>query len=163
MIRVLLFDWGNTLMVDDGRHGGPMRAWPSVAACPFAREALAELRPRYSIALATNADDSWEEDVREALERVGLGALVGAIYCSNRIGAKKPASRFYEAILGDLGLPPGDVLMVGDSLENDVLAPRRAGMRSLWYAPGAERGRVPVGVRAYGDHRELAAILDSLS
>lgn len=48
-------------------------------------------------------------------------------------------------------------------LENDVLAPRRAGLRSLWYVPCARLAPPPDGVRAYGDQRDLPGILESLS
>ena len=160
MIQTLLFDWGNTLMVDGGCQPGPMSRWPSVASCPYIGETLALLRNRYSIALATNADDSWEDDIREALERVNLGVFVGAIYCSNRIGAKKPVPDFYSAILADLRAEPREVMMIGDSLENDVRAALRAGLCALWYAPGVNPGAVPEGIRAYRNHRELPGLLD---
>lgn len=162
MIRAVLFDWGNTLMVDDGRQRGPMCAWPAVRSCPNVAAVLRELSTKYVLALATNADDSWEREIRAALKRVRLNRVIERVYCSNEVGARKPSPAFYAHILRDLALPPERIVMVGDSLRNDVQGAMKCGLRALWYCPGASRDEAPPGARSFGDFRQLPALLKEL-
>jgi HAD superfamily hydrolase (TIGR01458 family) len=48
----------------------------------------------------------------------------------------KPAPGFFALALDDLGLPAGDVLCVGDSLENDCIGAARAGCRTALVRTG---------------------------
>ncbi len=129
----LLFDWGDTLMRDFPGFHGPMKDWPMVEAVPGAAEILAALHPSWTLALATNADDSDEADIRAALRRAGLDQYLDKIYCFKTIGHKKPAPAFFQAVLEDLGLAPERVIMIGDSFENDVLGANRSGLRAIWF------------------------------
>ena len=58
--RCVLFDWGNTLMRDFPEARGPMADWPRVETLPGVEEVLRQLRPRWTLALATNAVASDE-------------------------------------------------------------------------------------------------------
>ena len=135
-IRAVLFDWGNTLMIDDGR-AGPMAEWREVAAVPGAADTLAALDGDYVIAVATNADDSGADLVTAALGRVGLARHVTRVFSSRDIGARKPDPAFYAAVLRDLDglvangadpLRPDQVVMVGDSYANDIAGAKAAGL-----------------------------------
>lgn len=50
---------------------------------------------------------------------------------SFEVGAVKPDPEIYHQVCQQLGLPPEEVLMVGDTLDADVLGPRPIGMRSM--------------------------------
>ena len=56
--RWVLFDWGGTLMSEEGPLDLPMALWPEVAAIDGAHEVLATLSRRYRIGVATNASVS---------------------------------------------------------------------------------------------------------
>jgi membrane-associated phospholipid phosphatase/phosphoglycolate phosphatase-like HAD superfamily hydrolase len=147
-IDVVLLDWGNTLMMDDGTQSGPMAAWPEVSAVDGAQDALRRLRPHHRLLVATNADDSGERDVLAALSRVGLDELVDGAVSSRDVGARKPDAIFYRAALlraGRAGLPlsPARAVMVGDSWPNDVVGAQAVGLRAVWLNPG--KVRRPVG------------------
>jgi putative hydrolase of the HAD superfamily len=129
----LLFDWGDTLMRDIPEFRGPMKAWPRLETLPAAAETLTALRPAWTLALATNAKDSDELDIRAALQRVALDPLLDRVYCFKQIGHKKPARAFFQYILDDLQLPPGSVCMVGDNYEADVLGANACGIRAIWF------------------------------
>ncbi|MFQ5569645.1 MAG: HAD family hydrolase [Rhodothermales bacterium] len=131
-IRYLLFDWGDTLMRDFPEYTGPMASWPTVETIPHAREVLAGLCGRWKLALATNAADSDEEEIRAALHRGGLNRFLDRIYCYRKIGHRKPSQKFFAFIKDDLGLGPECLIMVGDHFETDVLGANRAGLRSIW-------------------------------
>jgi HAD superfamily hydrolase (TIGR01549 family) len=47
-------------------------------------------------------------------------------------GASKPHRRMFDIALGMAACDPAEVLHVGDSLPNDVAAPQRLGIRSVW-------------------------------
>jgi FMN phosphatase YigB (HAD superfamily) len=48
------------------------------------------------------------------------------------LGHKKSESEFWDAVLTRLGAQRDEVVMIGDSLEQDVLGPMRAGIRAIW-------------------------------
>lgn len=129
----LLFDWGDTLMRDFKEFSGPMKDWPRLEAVPGAAAVLALLHPDWTLALATNAPDSDEKDIRLALQRVGLDRWLEKIYCFKKIGHKKPSVEFYQYILDDLKLPSRSIFMVGDNFDADVLGANHSGLRAVWF------------------------------
>jgi FMN phosphatase YigB (HAD superfamily) len=129
----LLFDWGDTLMRDFKEFNGPMKDWPRVEAIPAAGELLASLHTNWILAVATNAMDSDDVDIRAALARVDLDRLLDKVYCYKKIGHKKPSLEFYQYILNDLQLVPESVCMVGDNFEVDVLGANDCGIRAVWF------------------------------
>jgi putative hydrolase of the HAD superfamily len=133
----VLFDWGGTLMIDFPEYSGPMASWPRVEAVAHAHETLERLRAMgWRTALATNAADSDEPEIRAALARVGLDQSIDRVYCSRGVGHSKPSQEFFAFIMRDLGLDAGDLVMVGDSFANDIQGANRAGIRGLWLHPG---------------------------
>jgi FMN hydrolase / 5-amino-6-(5-phospho-D-ribitylamino)uracil phosphatase len=129
----ILFDWGDTLMRVFPVFTGPMKDWPRVEAVTGAAEMLSALHTDWTLAIATNAADSTEEDIRLALRRVDLDRWLDRVYCFKKIGFKKPSPEFYGYILKDMGLSAERVVMVGDDHENDVLGAVRCGLRAMWF------------------------------
>ncbi len=155
----LLFDWGDTLMSEDGPTDAPMADWPEVRAIDGAVAVLTALAARWPIAVATNASVSDHASIRRALARVGLDSLVREIFCHRDLGLKKSDPRFWDAVATRLGVARAQLLMIGDDLENDVLAPRRAGIPSLWL--NWKRTPLPPGVTVPAIERldQLPALL----
>ena len=129
----ILFDWGDTLMRVFPEFSGPMKDWPRVEAVPGAVDVLSALHVDWTLALATNAADSEDEDIRLALRRVGLDSWLDKIYCFKTIGHKKPSFDFFQYILNDLGLSPDKAVMVGDDYVADVLGANACGLRAVWF------------------------------
>jgi FMN phosphatase YigB (HAD superfamily) len=156
----VLFDWGGTLMSEDGPADVPMALWPQVRAIDGAAAVLEALAQRYRIAVATNATVSDCASIRGALARVALDRFVEEIFCFRDLGLKKSDLRFWGAVVARLGVPRAQLLMVGDDLENDVLAPRRAGIASVWF--DRNRASAPVGVVVQKIERleQLPALLE---
>ncbi|MFG1870117.1 HAD family hydrolase [Micromonospora arborensis] len=87
--------------------------------------ALAALRTRYTLGFATNGNSR--------AERCGLaGEFAFEVYAHEDGLPKKPAPEFYAAVVAAAGVPAGQIVYVGDSWEHDVVAPQRAGLRSVW-------------------------------
>lgn len=135
-IKTLVFDWGNTLMVDFPQYHGPMASWPEVSAIEGAKHILEKLKPAYQIVVATNASASTTGQVGEALERVHLRRFVDQIFTSRDLGGfNKPDLQFFRGIEKTLQCDPKQLLMIGDNIIGDILGAQRAGWFSQWFNP----------------------------
>lgn len=156
--RCILFDWGDTLMRVLG-YSGPMAGWPHVEAIPHAVEVLTELSQHWPLALATNAADSDEADIRAALRRVRLDQLLDKVYCCRTLGHRKPSHQFYTHIADDLKLDGSRLVMIGDDFEADVLGANQAGLYAIWFNERSHKeltGRLHCTIH---DFRELPTSL----
>lgn len=133
MKPVLLFDWGDTLMRDFPGHTAPMADWPYVEALPGVYETLSKLHPNWRLCVASNADVSDEPEIHRALQRADLDKWFERVYCSRRMGFKKPDPQFFAYILKDISAEPSQVIMVGDSFHSDVLGANASGLRAVWF------------------------------
>ena len=97
-----------------------------------------------SLAILTNGDQDIQE---EKLRVIGLQWMVPHLMTAQRAGTAKPHPQFYEWALEQTGHDPGTILMVGDSLENDVEAALRCGLNAVLYAPRATQ---PTVLTRYG-------------
>lgn len=139
MIKHYLFDWGDTLMVDIPNQTGPMCDWPEVKVVVGALDCLKRLSQNAQCHLATNAEDSTEAQIRQALLRVGLSEFITHIYCRENLGIGKTDNSYYPKIVQQLNVQPSQVSMLGDSLERDVLAPLAAGLKAVWFNPDNQK------------------------
>lgn len=158
-IHAICFDWGGTLMSNDGPDGVPMCYWRRIAVVPGARECLEALQGFSRLCVATNAADSSRALIERALDRVGLLALISDVFCFKELGCGKAQPEYWAAVLERLGLPPSHVVMVGDSLEHDVLAPRRSGLQSLWFNEDGARSDPPMDVSTITCLRDLTRLV----
>jgi putative hydrolase of the HAD superfamily len=132
-IKCVLFDWGDTVMREFPDCHGPMHLWPKVETIEGITEAIEQIQDGRVIALASNAVDSQEGDIRKALNRVGLNLHFDRVYCFNKIGFMKPSPQFFDHILKELDLPTEGVIMVGDDFESDVLGANDSGIFAIWF------------------------------
>jgi HAD superfamily hydrolase (TIGR01549 family) len=96
-----------------------------------ARETLEALRNKgYRLFAASN---SFGHLQRSRLEQAGILSFFEDTYISMDIGYDKPDIRFYQEALRRCGLPPQDVLMIGDSMTTDILGARQAGLDVLFF------------------------------
>jgi HAD superfamily hydrolase (TIGR01662 family) len=138
----IVFDWGNTLMYEEGPEDIPMALWPEVKIVPGAKETLSELSKNHKIAIATNATVSNREMIHRALERVSLDAFISEIFCFREMQVKKDTTEFWEIVLRKLNVTIHDIAMVGDSIEQDIVVPRRMGIYTVWFNEN-QRQRAP--------------------
>jgi putative hydrolase of the HAD superfamily len=160
--QTILFDWGDTIMRDDLSLSAPMVEWSNLEVVEGIGEVLQDLHAsRRRIILATSASVSDEDQIRGALERVGLSGYFSHIYCFKNTQLSK-GEAFYRHVLGDLGISASEALMVGDSFEKDVQAANNVGMFAVWFNPISDEVRsseLHVTVRTM---QELRAFFKSL-
>lgn len=124
-----------------------------VEILPDVRPALARLQRAFTLASLSNGNAD--------LARIGLDATFAVSLNARQIGAGKPDRRCFERLAGELQLPQGNILYVGDDPWLDVAAARAAGCRSAWMN---RRGlpwpaRLPAADLTVRDCGELAALL----
>ena len=155
-ISAYIFDWGNTLMIDDPNESGPMYQWTQVSLCPYVVETLSALSSHTPCYLATNAKDSSKEDIRMALQRVEISSFITDIFCYREIGFKKPSSEYFRCMLDCLALPVNELLVVGDDPVKDYQWAIDNGAQAILYSPN-QTAPIP-GVKSIRDLKELLSL-----
>lgn len=162
-VRAVCFDWGGTLMVDDGPDGVPMYQWDAVTVVPGARACLTALDGLVPLCIATNAGQSDRTMIERALARVDLLRYIDRVFCYTEIGCTKDRPEFWRVVADDLGLPPAEIVMVGDAYDHDVDAPRRAGVQAVWFNEGGRQPQAAPGVATVTDLVQLAESIRRLT
>jgi putative hydrolase of the HAD superfamily len=96
---------------------------------------------------------------RMKIIRFGLRHRFDHIQIEEEAGFGKPDGRAYVSTLSALGVAPDEAQMTGDDLVWDVLAPKRLGMRAVWFNPFGSAPPDPPPVRADAEIRSLRELL----
>ena len=160
-MKIVLFDWGDTLMVDTPNQTGKMRFWDQVQAVSGAKQTLALLSQEHRIFVATNAVDSSVEDVKIAFDRVELSNYIEGYFCKDNLGVGKGSSHFFQAILQTLSVDATQVTMIGDSLENDIFPAQQLGIEAIWFNPSAQPYSNEAAVKQISRLTDLGSLLYS--
>jgi FMN phosphatase YigB (HAD superfamily) len=161
MTKTLLFDWGNTIMVDFVLPG-PMCSWNKVALVDGAENALQILSEKYDCHLATNAGASTTKEVRLALKRVDVDKFFSNIFLADEIGFDKPDIRFFNTIIDSLGLPPDSLVMIGDNYFKDCVGAKKAGMKTVFLNKNRMSGSFPMADAVIQNFDDLIKIIENL-
>lgn len=73
-----------------------------------------------------------------------IGKFISEIIVSEEVGAPKPNPLIFRTLLARLGLNAGEVIMVGDSLKNDILGAKNAGIKACWFNPARAENRTGI-------------------
>jgi FMN phosphatase YigB (HAD superfamily) len=123
------------------------RVWrPTHRIEPAVLELIDELRARrLVVGLISNAFDP-PALMRELFGEIGLLDRLDAIALSAEVGKRKPHRLIFESALAQAGVGPGDALMVGDRLREDVAGAQTLGMGTVqarWFADDDSCAAVP--------------------
>lgn len=128
---------------------------------PDAKETLARLAADYCIGLLTNGAPDLQ---REKIAASGLGSFFQAIAVSGEYGIGKPKPEIFHRLLAELGTKPSEAVMVGNSLERDILGAQNAEVFSIWIkVAGSEEHAAVEPNRTITALAELPALLKSLN
>ena len=112
---------------DAARLAGSVPDWPAFADSPGA---LAGLARRFQLIILSNVDRaSFAGSQRR------LGVTFASVLTAQDIGSYKPAPRNFDALLAQaarLGIEPGRLLHVAQSLFHDHAPAQRAGLPTAW-------------------------------
>ncbi len=66
------------------------------------------------------------------IEALGLDKRTSCLFVSETFGLKKPDPAIFHAATARLGVPPADILFIGDNPVADVCGAHAAGMQAAW-------------------------------
>jgi putative hydrolase of the HAD superfamily len=118
---------------------------------------LPELGKRYKLAVVSNF--MIQDGIEELLKLNRASSYFDFVVTSINEGWKKPSPKIYEASLQYADCPPEQVLFVGDDYENDVVAPRRMGMKSILLEKDHKRDSRVAGSDKVKNFNELKTLL----
>jgi putative hydrolase of the HAD superfamily len=107
------------------------------------------------------ATDGTTAEQIETLRKLDVLTRVDAIATSEMVGVLKPNRRVFDAVVGLLGVLPGETIHVGDNWERDVEGARRCGMLPVYVVrkPTARRTRAGVPIVELGDLQAVLGLL----
>jgi putative hydrolase of the HAD superfamily len=109
------------------RLAGSVPDWPAFAD---SRDALAALGTRFKLIILSNVDRA-----SFAGSNARLGAEFTSVITAQDVGSYKPSQRNFDALLSEaarLGVGPGKLLHVAQSLYHDHVPAKRAGLPTVW-------------------------------
>jgi HAD superfamily hydrolase (TIGR01549 family) len=116
-------------------------------AFPEALPVLRELAAR-GLRLGMFSNATHDPFIQRLVDQFGFRAYLEPALSSAGTGIRKPDPAAFAPILATWDLPPGSVVVVGDTLDADILGAKQAGMRSVWIH---SRGNARQEGSGYGD------------
>ncbi len=139
------------------------RAWNAQEHFDYSRAAwrlfddvLPTLAALKSRGLKLGLISNWDERLRPLLDHWRLSPCFDALTISHEAGSTKPAPEMFLRTATRLGLAPGSILHVGNSVAQDVAGAEAAGMRALLLDRSAAAG----AAGRISSLRQLQAVLD---
>lgn len=90
---------------------------------------LRELVENYRLALVTNGSPDVQG---EKIIRSNLSTFFDSIVISGKVGLGKPDPEPFQQALAQLYVSAASAVMVGDSIEHDIMGAREVGIRTVW-------------------------------
>jgi putative hydrolase of the HAD superfamily len=112
-------------------------------------EPFADVRPALDAARAAGQRivvvSNWDVSLDEALDRLGLAPMLDGVVTSAAVGASKPSPVIFERALAVAGVAADEATHVGDSVDEDIVGARAAGIEAVLIKRDGTPG--PPGVR----------------
>lgn len=74
----------------------------------------------------------WWSELPELLKQMGLSEYFKYLYSSSELGIAKRQDGSFRKLIQTANLQPSQTVMVGDSIELDIVPAQSAGIRSIW-------------------------------
>lgn len=100
---------------------------------PESEEVLQQLKERgYTLCLVSN----WDSRLLKLCEGLGLNRFIDHYVISAIFGVAKPDPKIFQEALRKTSVKAGEVIHVGDSLEDDVRGASQTGIKAIWLDRG---------------------------
>jgi HAD superfamily hydrolase (TIGR01549 family) len=103
-------------------------------------EVLGILADRYELGVIANQADG----LRKRLGEFGILRFFTHVFSSWDVRLMKPDPRFFEYALENAGCLPGEAVMIGDRLDNDIVPAKSVGMKTVRILQGFGKLQIPV-------------------
>lgn len=112
----------------EGAVGLWNKSWMLAQPYEEVAEVLSELRKKYQLILVSNTDCF---SIPKVLDKFNFRDYFDRIYFSYGQGCIKTDRKFFWTVLRDLQLNVDECLMVGDSIQSDIMPTKSIGMRAV--------------------------------
>ena len=130
-IKFLLFDWGDTLMVDYPQYKGSMAFWEKISSMPGVMETMPILQNYYQCIVASNTGDSDAGLMRQAFERIALDKYFFGFITSKELNATKPSPAFFQGVIDTFGVSLHEAIMIGNDYYKDIIGAKSIGLKTI--------------------------------
>jgi HAD superfamily hydrolase (TIGR01549 family) len=167
-IRALLFDLGDTLIVEESEVRDAQGTTLQADLVSGMAEALRHFKAQgYPLALVADSRPGTPANV---LRQHGLYDLFDYLAISEVVGVEKPDPRIFQVALQALGIPEGNygrVVMLGNNLERDIAGANYLGLISVFFYWNDRRRSRPLRVEerpryTVSSAQELVSLIASL-
>ena len=93
------------------------------------REVLLELKKQYPMVLVSN----FYGNIATVLKEFKLDGIFDTIIESAVVGVRKPDPKIFTLGVEALNMQPGEVIVVGDSMDKDIVPAGKAGCHTVWF------------------------------
>lgn len=94
----------------------------------MSRLILDMLKVNYTLGLVSN----YYGNIETVSSELGLASCFDTIVDSTIVGVRKPDKRIFKIIMNELNVNPSDVIVVGDSYNNDIIPAKSLGCKTIW-------------------------------
>ena len=93
------------------------------------REVLLQLKQQYPMVLVSN----FYGNIATVLKEFKLDGIFDKIIESAVVGVRKPDPQIFTLGVEALGMQPDEVVVVGDSMDKDIIPAGKAGCHTVWF------------------------------
>lgn len=93
------------------------------------REVLLQLKQQYPMVLVSN----FYGNIATVLKEFKLDGIFDTIIESAVVGVRKPDPQIFTLGVEALGMQPDEVVVVGDSMDKDIIPASKAGCHTVWF------------------------------
>lgn len=93
---------------------------------------LTYLSSKYNIHILSNG---FEEIQAIKIKTSGIAHFFKTVFTADTIGFKKPHLNFYNHVINELNIHSNECIMIGDTLDADVLGAMNAGIKAVYFNP----------------------------
>ena len=104
------------------------KSWMLAHPYEEVKEVLEKLKGKYNLVLVSNTDAI---SINNVLDKFQLRPLFNKIYFSYELGLIKTNKNFFKHILNDLNIRVEDCVMVGDSVQSDIISAKKIGIKAI--------------------------------
>lgn len=104
--------------------------------CPFAKEVLEHLYPKYALHIITNG---FKEVQHIKLSKSGIAKYFQKIILSEIAGYNKPHMEIFRYAFQETNATPENSIMIGDDEDADIIGAKNAGIDQIYFNPSEKK------------------------
>lgn len=161
MIKYLIFDRGDTIIVDLPEEYGGMKDWPYYKTVDGVKETLPDLYKQYTCIIASNTSVSSIQVIRFALKKLQINSYFKYIFTQNELGYAKPNTKFFTNLFKFINISASETCMIGNSYRLDITPAKELGLKTILLT--SKSGEFPNADYITNNFKDIPKLLDKLN